>query len=356
MSAFDGMTFTWSKGFLSGWYGVADTVTGEDHCTFRYNAQGQRIRKTYEYTPPSGSTDNYVKKCEDFMYYHTDGTLQLIVREMESTSGNRYRGHFRFLYGPDGVSGCIYNATETRTPVLYTYVRNALGDIVYICDENYNIKAEYVYDAYGNCEIKNDTTNGFAKNNPFRYRGYFYDTETGFYYCQTRYYNPAWGRFISMDDVDYVDPQAVSGLNLYAYCNGDPVNFSDPTGHSLLAIWIIIGLAAVAGGGIGAAIGRSKEHTGGELVKDILIGMSLGAFAGGAIISGSAAIAGAFHATTFLGAPVLQAFAAGALAFDQFTMITLPLLGRGGEVESIEYEQPKPIDIPKPMPTRPYYK
>ena len=67
--------------------------------------------------------------------------------------------------------------------------------------------------------------------NPIRYRGYYYDTETGLYYLETRYYDPQVGRFISSDNVDYLMPEQVMGLNLYAYCNNNPVMNVDPTGH-----------------------------------------------------------------------------------------------------------------------------
>ena len=67
--------------------------------------------------------------------------------------------------------------------------------------------------------------------NPIKYRGYYYDTETGWYYLNARYYSPEWCRFISPDDTSYLDPESVNGLNLYCYCGNDPINFVDPSGH-----------------------------------------------------------------------------------------------------------------------------
>ena len=61
-------------------------------------------------------------------------------------------------------------------------------------------------------------------------RGYYSDDETGLYYLNARYYNPQWRRFISPDDTVYLDPETVNGLNLYCYCNNDPVNHVDPSG------------------------------------------------------------------------------------------------------------------------------
>ncbi len=63
-----------------------------------------------------------------------------------------------------------------------------------------------------------------GNKNPFRYRGYYYDTETKLYYLQTRYYDPAIGRFISRDSIEYADPETINGLNLYAYCGNNPVS------------------------------------------------------------------------------------------------------------------------------------
>ncbi len=94
-------------------------------------------------------------------------------------------------------------------------------------------KAEYAYDAYGNCAVLIDE-GGLASLNPFRYRGYYFDSETGLYYLNARYYDPRIGRFLSPDGLPYLDPSAAVGMNLYAYCQCDPVNKADPTGHFVL--------------------------------------------------------------------------------------------------------------------------
>ena len=75
-------------------------------------------------------------------------------------------------------------------------------------------------DASGN-EVTSSTHIGYI--NPIRYRAYYFDVETGLYYLETRYYDPQAGRFISSDNVDYLMPEQVMGLNLYAYCNSNPV-------------------------------------------------------------------------------------------------------------------------------------
>ncbi len=77
--------------------------------------------------------------------------------------------------------------------------------------------------------------------NPFRYRGYYYDTETGLYYLQTRYYDPELGRFISQDSLEYADPETINGLNLFAYCANNPIKYVDPTGCSWSSFWSKVG-------------------------------------------------------------------------------------------------------------------
>ena len=74
-----------------------------------------------------------------------------------------------------------------------------------------------------------------ANVNPFRYRGYYYDTDTGLYYLNARYYSPEFRRFISPDNTAYLYPKNVNGCNLYCYCNNDPVNFVDPSGCASLS-------------------------------------------------------------------------------------------------------------------------
>ena len=96
--------------------------------------------------------------------------------------------------------------------------------------------------------------NGIAAKNPIRYRGYYYDEDTGLYYLNARYYNPEWRRFVSPDDTAYLDPESVNGLNLYTYCGNDPVNYKDPSGRLAITTTAII-----VGASIGLAIGASSS-------------------------------------------------------------------------------------------------
>ena len=104
----------------------------------------------------------------------------------------------------------------------------------------------------GNHIVTNSNLPQLAMCNPFRYRGYYYDVETSLYYCNTRYYSPKLCRWISPDSTEYLDPQSINGLNLYAYCNNDPINKYDPSGHSALLIGMLIGFggAILIGGGV----------------------------------------------------------------------------------------------------------
>ena len=106
------------------------------------------------------------------------------------------------------------------------YVKNALGDVVGTYDvmSGVTLYREYCYDAYGNAVEEYDFTDTTPPSeNPFRYRGEYYDTETGLYYLRNRYYDPQTGRFITEDPIR-------DGNNWYVYCNGNPVMFRDPTG------------------------------------------------------------------------------------------------------------------------------
>lgn len=133
-----------------------------------------------------------------------------------------------FVYDMNGLSGVKYNNTQ------YFYRKDSQGNIIAILDSFGAVVVKYIYDAWGNHAVLdangNDVESGIGALNPYRYCGYYYDTETGFYYLKTRYYDPELGRFISQDSVEYADAETINGLNLYAYCNNNPVMAFDPTG------------------------------------------------------------------------------------------------------------------------------
>ena len=91
--------------------------------------------------------------------------------------------------------------------------------------------------------------------NSIRYRSYYYDTETGFYYLQSRYYDPAIRRFINPDDIANLAANGdIASLNLYAYCGNNPVARSDDGGNIKEVNWWKVGISAVEGG-LSAAVG-----------------------------------------------------------------------------------------------------
>ena len=117
----------------------------------------------------------------------------------------------------------------------FYFEKNLFGDIVAIYNEAGTKIGYYKYDAWGACTATTYLTSTTAERNvvtnlnPFRYRGYYFDTETGFYYLQSRYYNPQWGRFLNADG--YISTQTgLLGHNMYIYCNSNPVNLMDENG------------------------------------------------------------------------------------------------------------------------------
>ena len=138
----------------------------------------------------------------------------------------------RFSYDAQGkVVSVNYNGTE------YYYLRNAQGDIVKLIDGSGNTVVEYTYDSWGKVlSVTGSLATTLGENQPFRYRGYVYDTETGWYYLQSRYYNPETCRFIS-SDVYLSTGQGVLGHNSYAYCRNNPTNRKDTNGNTDDELW-----------------------------------------------------------------------------------------------------------------------
>ena len=131
----------------------------------------------------------------------------------------------------------------------YYFRKNIFGDIIEVFASDGTSVASFVYDAYGKVLTESGT---MASKVPFRYRGYYYDQETRLYYLQSRYYDPATGRFISPDSIEYLAPDSPQGLNLYAYCWHNPVMFTDESGHfaigsfliSLAVSWLVSSVAS----------------------------------------------------------------------------------------------------------------
>ena len=181
----------------------------------------------------------------------------------------------------------------------YYYVTNLQGDVMGLVDTSGNSVASYTYDPYGKVLT---ATGELADKNPLRYRGYYYDSETGFYYVSSRYYDPEVGRWINADDADYIgaDGSPLS-YNLFAYCLNNPVNRTDVEGNWSLPNWakVVVGAVAtvaavavtVATGGAAAPvlIGVAASTIGGAATGAIQHRVTTGSWEG----AGKAALNGA---------------------------------------------------------------
>ena len=133
-----------------------------------------------------------------------------------------------FIYDESGRPFALVYTNGPADPVVYYYVLNLQGDVVGLTDASGTFVAQYTYNAWG--EILS-STGDMAGINPLRYRGYYYDFETGFYYLQSRYYDPANHRFINADSYASTG-QGIAGTNMFAYCKNNPVIFKDNSGES----------------------------------------------------------------------------------------------------------------------------
>lgn len=200
LTSFDGVTYTWSKGRKLAKVTKAD---GKE-IMYEYDELGRRTLKS--------STDIH----EGYSYIGNK-LFRKITYEIEMFFS------YDVLGNPVAV---MYNDVE------YYYVKNIQGDIIGLVDGNGTWVVEYDYDAWGRpLSVTGTLADTLGQDNPLRYRGYFYDAETGFYYVSSRYYDPEIGRFISADGAISGVGGDIRGYNLYSYCFNNPVNMSDPDGN-----------------------------------------------------------------------------------------------------------------------------
>ncbi len=213
-------------------YGKLLTKYGDT--TFEYDGLGRRIKKG------------------DIKYVY-DSAGKLVSSSDETT----------YTYDDKGPTGFI-----TPENGLRFYRKDVQGNIIAILDNDGEVVVRYEYDAWGNHKVLDGNGNEITDPehighlNPIRYRGYFYDEETGLYYLQTRYYDPTIGRFISQDGIEYADPQTPNGINLYAYCANNPVMAVDPTGHkwwhwligAIVVVALVVATIVTAGGAAAGAL------------------------------------------------------------------------------------------------------
>ena len=273
-------TFGWGKGTQ-----LTSATTNSATTTYAYDMSGVRSSKTvgttkYEFTTLSGLV-------------------------MQQTWGGKA---LYFLYDDSNQPyALVYKSSATATPALYYYLLNVQGDVIGLLNASGTIVARYSYDPWGVPTVMNSSgtvmeQSTFIGNiNPLRYRGYYYDTETGFYYLQSRYYDPAIGRFISADTYASTG-QGFIGCNMFAYCGNNPMNYSDPSGRLFFTL-----LGAVTGaitGYIDAKVAgedpmkglKAGAAAGAIAGAGIDIGVAVTALTGGSGIGAGVAIAGIFGA------------------------------------------------------------
>ena len=212
---------------------------------FVYNADGLRVQKTVngvvtKYTL-HGKNIVHMKRGDDELHFFYDAQNKPAV--------------------------VVFNGTA------YAYLYNQQDDVIGLLDSNGTHMVSYTYDAWGKPISKTGTlASTLGTINPFRYRGYVYDEETGLYYLRSRYYNPNLGRFVNADRV-FDANASVTTYNQYAYCDNCPVIYLDSEGRGLFTS-LVIGLV------VGALVSGIIEAAKGGDVEDIITSAVAGGVSG----------------------------------------------------------------------------
>ena len=276
-------SFTWTKGRQL----TSATVDGEQ-VSYTYDMSGVRSNKqvgdtTYTYTTLSGKV-------------------------MRQTWGDN--NALEFVYD-DGNQPFAVIYKHGQTTELYYYVLNAQGDVSAILDSSGKLAASYDYDAWGNCTVYDSSAKvltdptSIANLNPLRYRGYYYDAETGFYYLQSRYYDPAICRFINADTFATTDANGLLSANMFAYCENIPIMRVDADGE---VAHVIVG--AIIGAALGAGL---------EVLSQLATGTKLAD-----INWSSVAVEGALGAVSSLGIPAKVTSKVGRVALTALRDVVVP--------------------------------
>ena len=264
MTSLNGYTFGWTNRRLT------SAISTDNNISYTYNHNGIRTSKTI-----NGITTYYVvdENNNVVKQYELENDVETNVIE--------------FVYDSNGSP--IYFTYNNAT---YYYEKNLQGDIVAILDANGNTVVEYTYDIWGKLlGITGAMADTIGIINPLRYRGYYYDTETGLYYLQSRYYSPDLMRFISQDDPVLSNAQGEPlGSNLYVYCLNNPVMNSDPSGCFGTPLqWAMAVIGGIAGWYFGDYVAKKLGYKSGWKYWTIRAGVVVGGavigwFAGKAIV------------------------------------------------------------------------
>ena len=251
---------------------MANIVTGVT-MEFAYNDSGVRTKKVKKVNGVLAETTEYLVNGKNIVdLIHIDHVAEVTDR-------------MHFSYDALGeVTRVEHNGT------VYTYVQNLQGDIAGILDSNGNLVVKYEYDAWGKQLLTEGLlANVLGRDNPFRYRGYVYDEETGIYYLFNRYYSPEMERWINADRVISGTGGGVLGNNVFAYCIDSPINMSDATGN--WPKWLekavkVVSVAVVAVAVVTTAVAVSAFTAGtGSVIAvygaSVLLGAALSGINGG---------------------------------------------------------------------------
>ena len=227
------------------WYGreLTSYTKGNNTLSFTYDADGLRATKKV-----NGVTSQY-KYDDEHVTYERRGTTDIY-----------------YWYDGNGHLFAIRCYFADGTNVLYYATTNLRGDVLGLYTGGGDQQVWYEYDAWGNTTITDTSTSGIGSINPIRYRGYYYDNETGFYYVSSRYYDPVTGQWISPEPnvyyCEFDEGAGLLGYNVYAYCANNPVNFYDPTGEAILTCILIgAGIGLIAGGAFGAYRANKNRYS-----------------------------------------------------------------------------------------------
>ena len=275
---------------------------------FAYDSDGKRVKKI------SGNTET--------KYYYNGSILSGLVRTTAGSTGTT-KTTVQFVYDAEGKPFMLRFNGKTD----YFYLYNGLGDVVGLVDSSNQVVVRYQYNSWGKVTSTQDTSGvSLATLNPFRYRKYVYDPETGLYCLGSRYYDPEVGRFVNADDTDviFAKPQELGSKNLYAYCDNNPVAREDYAGEFPIPCIVGAVVGAVVSG-FSYVLSSGGEIDGVELAKSCLVGAVSGALAplGGNFLKAAAVINGVNTAINTEGDIVTRficgVFEAGATYVSGFT-------------------------------------
>ena len=196
--------------------GISDDLGVDEQQTvdYTYNSNGLIIKKVLGYWyADDRDSEEYTTK------YYYDG--EKLITEIGP------RNRLDFLYDENGILYGLIKDSSRK----YFYIRDFMSNILGLVDDSGNIVVKYKYDAYGNRISITDTSGCDLGNiNPFRYKGYYYDDDVEMYYCKSRFYVPSWHRWLNSDSISYLEPKNITSLNLFTYCNNNPVMYVDENG------------------------------------------------------------------------------------------------------------------------------